>query len=284
MFKMFLTHIGLHHTAKDRKAYTDKQHCACIKAVQSVSHLSGYSGHNSTPLRTIKDVESNHLEEDHTIATKDIPNLCIAEEVNLRSIKIKVEHSDGRNFIVVGINFYVSGSFSENGGWKANTVVCRNGDDLTKVPPNEWIDNIDEEASPLRTPFKSKWLCPIIQSAVLDSPGVSYGTLREILKQNGNNYALTDSILQIGRDIAKNQLFGSDDINVKYAETVAARMCALGHEVKFTFATRCQVLTAVSLVVLSEELAQMKKLKQNMSGEEQKKYVVDWKAEHEAFK
>ena len=58
----------------------------------------------------------------------------------------------------------------------------------------------------------------------------------------------------------------------------------LGHEVKLIFATRHQVLTAVSLVVLSEELAQMKKLKQNMSGEEQKKYVVDWKAEHEAFK
>jgi hypothetical protein len=52
----------------------------------------------------------------------------------------------------------VSGSFSESGGWKANTVVCRAGDDLLKIPPNEWIDNIDEDASPLRTPFKSKWL------------------------------------------------------------------------------------------------------------------------------
>ena len=101
----------------------------------------------------------------------------------------------------------------------------------------------------------------------MDSPGVSYGTLRENLKQYGNNYALTDSILQIGRDIAKNQLFGSADVNVKYAESVAARMRALGHEVKFIFATRCQVLTAVSSVALSEELARMKKLKQTMSGE-----------------
>jgi hypothetical protein len=79
--------------------------------------------------------------------------------------------------------------------------------------------------------------------------------LREILKQCGNHYALTDSILQIGRDIAKNQLFGSADVNVKYAEAGAARMRALGHEVKLIFATRRQVLTAVSLVVLSEELA-----------------------------
>ena len=83
-------------------------------------------------------------------------------------------------------------------------VVCRDGDDLLKIPLNERIDRIDEDTSPLCTPFKSKWLTPIIQSAVLDTPGVIYGNLREILKQYGNNYALTDSILQIGRDIAKN--------------------------------------------------------------------------------
>ena len=33
--------IVLKAYAKDRKAYTDKQRCARIKAVQSVSHLSG---------------------------------------------------------------------------------------------------------------------------------------------------------------------------------------------------------------------------------------------------
>jgi hypothetical protein len=64
------------------------------------------------------DVESNRLEEDHTFVTKDILNLCIAEEANLKCIKMKVERSDGTNFILVGINFYVyvSGSFSENAG------------------------------------------------------------------------------------------------------------------------------------------------------------------------
>ncbi len=150
--------ITLMAYAKERKAYNDKQRCARVKAVQSVSHLSGYSGHNSTQLRTMKDVESNRLEEDHTFASKNILNLRIAEEANLRCIKMKVERSDSSNFILVGIQFYVSGSFSESGGWKANTVVCRAGDDLLKIPPNEWIDNIDEDASPLRTPFKSKWL------------------------------------------------------------------------------------------------------------------------------
>ena len=60
-------------------------------------------------------------------------------------------------------------------------------------------------------------------------------------------------------------------------------MHALGHEVQLIFATRRQVLTAVSSVVLREELARMKKLKQTTSGEEQKKCVFDWKQENEAF-
>jgi hypothetical protein len=117
----------------------------------------------------------------------------------------------------------------------------------------------------------------------LDTPGVSYGTLREILKQYGNNYALTDSILQIGRDIAKNQLFGSAEIKVKYASAVAARMRSLEHEVKLVFATRWQVLTSVSSVVLNEEKVQLKKLKQTMSWEERKTCVLDWKQENEVF-
>jgi len=144
----------------------------------------------------------------------------------------------------------VSGSYSESAGWTAHIVVCREGDDLLKIPPNQRIDWIDDDTTPLRTPFKLKWLTPIIHSAVLDSPGVSYGSLREILKQYGNNYALTDSVLQIGRNITKNQLFGSADVNVKYASAVAARMRDLGHDVKLVFSSRRQVLTAVSLIVL----------------------------------
>ena len=71
----------------------------------------------------MNDVESNCLEEDHIFVTKDILNLHIAEEANLRCIKMKVERSDDTNFIVVGINFYVSGTFSENAGWTAHIVT-----------------------------------------------------------------------------------------------------------------------------------------------------------------
>jgi hypothetical protein len=89
-------------------------------------------------------VESIRSKEDHTFVTKDILKLRIAEEANLRCIIMKVERSDDTNFIALGINFYVSGKFSENAGWTAHIVVCRNGDDLLKIPPKEKIDRIDE--------------------------------------------------------------------------------------------------------------------------------------------
>ena len=52
--------IVLKAYAKERKAYTDKQRLARVKAVQSISLcLSGYSGHNHEQLRTMTDVELN---------------------------------------------------------------------------------------------------------------------------------------------------------------------------------------------------------------------------------
>jgi hypothetical protein len=48
--------IVLKAYAKERKAYPDKQRFARVKAVTSVSHLSGYSGHNCMQLRTMTDV------------------------------------------------------------------------------------------------------------------------------------------------------------------------------------------------------------------------------------
>jgi hypothetical protein len=56
--------IVLKAYAKERKAYTDKQRLSRVKAVESVSHTSEYSGHNSTQLRTMNVVESNRLEEE----------------------------------------------------------------------------------------------------------------------------------------------------------------------------------------------------------------------------
>ncbi len=124
---------------------------------------------------------------------------------------------------------------------------------------------------------------PIILGAVAETPGIAYQSLREILKPYAKDYALTDSILQEGRDIAKDVLFGLAEENVQYAEGLQAELRASGHDVKLLFWDRKQTIGQVGAVVLSEEMAQLKKLKTMMDLEQQKRYVKRWKKDNEIF-
>jgi hypothetical protein len=74
------------------------------------------------------------------------------------------------------------------------------------------------------------------------------------LKPYINNYAITDSILQEGRDLAKGPLFGSPEDNVVYARSIQAKLRKLGHHVELIFANQQEILPKVCAAVLSEEL------------------------------
>jgi hypothetical protein len=90
----------------------------------------------------------------------------------------------------------------------------------------------------LTTPLKSKMVVPIILGAVAETPGITYQSLREILKPYTKDYAVTDSILQEGRHLAKELLFGSADDNVQYVDGLHKELTALGHEVELLFSDR----------------------------------------------
>jgi hypothetical protein len=96
----------------------------------------------------------------------------------------------------------------------------------------------DTKKRSLTTPLKAKMDVLIILDAVAEMPGIAYQSLREILKPYAKDYALTDSILQDGRDLAKDVLFGSAEENVQYAKGLQAELRALGHEVELLFADK----------------------------------------------
>jgi len=108
-----------------------------------------------------------------------------------------------------------------------------------------------------------------------------YPLLREILKPYAQDYACTDSLLQEGRELAKAQLFGRAEDNVKYARAVEMELRSLGHHVKCLFAERKQVIQELSSVVLQEEKTRLKRLKQAMDREMQLQFVQRWKKENE---
>jgi hypothetical protein len=111
----------------------------------------------------------------------------------------------------------------------------------------------------LRIPIKAKFLVAIIKDAVSENPGITYQTIREIMKPYAKEYTLTEIILQDGRDLAKMLLFGYADDNVKYADGVMGQLRALGHEVEMFFNDRRSTLQMVSTAVLYEENMRRKK-------------------------
>ena len=123
---------------------------------------------------------------------------------------------------VAGINFYVHASVYENVGWHVHLAICRKCDNVLKIPPKEIIDPeiVASKKGYLRIPIWAKFLVAIIKDAVADNPGISYQSIRKIVKPYAKEYTLTVSTIQDGRDLAKLELFGLPNDNVKYAHGV----------------------------------------------------------------
>ena len=275
---------------KKRKKYNDQQRYNRTKLAREAlesrdTKLGQFLGCNSNCLRTMVEVESSPLLAGHTFSSKDILHIRVAEEANLRGIVLRINRSDDFNFVATGIDFYVRASFTESTGWTVNCAVCREGADILKIPPSFKVmeAEIREGRRALSTPLKAKMIVPIITNAVAGNPGIPYQFLRELLSPYAHSYAISDAILQEGRDIAKATLFGVAEENVKYAKGIAHEMRRLGHHVRILYANRKEVLQAVGQVVLNEEKTRLKKLKQTMDREEQIRFVHRWKSENAQF-
>ncbi len=84
-------------------------------------------------------VESHHLEKGHTFQLKDTLQICIAEEANLRLIKVKTIRSDSTNLIVAGRNFYMSSTYSVQYGWQVTKACYRFGNVFSIIPQKHMV-------------------------------------------------------------------------------------------------------------------------------------------------
>ncbi len=165
--------VLLQHYAKARKAYTDKQQTACVKSDKSLSESSSFTGKQNDQLCIMNKVEKSGLIDNQTFKSKDVLQLHISEEANLHGINTIAIRSDHTNVTVIGINFYVNATFSEKVGWRVQTTICWEGNDILKIPPKNKYDAAIEKdrKHPLHTPIKSKYIVPFIKLAVGNNPG-----------------------------------------------------------------------------------------------------------------
>ena len=141
------------------------------------------------------------------------------------------------NLTVVGINFYVHATVYEHVGWCIHATVCRESNNILNIPPRDRVDSsvVATQKGYLRIPIKAKMIVPIIREAVADNPGITYKSIRENMNSYAKEFTLTDSIVQDRKDLAKTELFGNADDNVKYAKGVTDHLRELGHAVELIY-------------------------------------------------
>ncbi len=105
---------------KARKSFTDKQRLALMKSMSNIrvstspqkSQQGFFKGDPNKMVRPMEYVESYCLLKGHTFQLRETLQICIAEEANLRLIKVKTIRSNSNNLIVAGRNFYVCTTYS----------------------------------------------------------------------------------------------------------------------------------------------------------------------------
>ncbi len=126
----------------------------------------------------------------------------------------------------------------------------------------------DDAAASRRSPFRAKWLIPLIYSTIAEAPMASNMMLRAVLKPYAKAYVLTDALLQVARCNAQKVIFGTPSENVKFMHHVANRLREQGNHVLVKYTTCKQTIKNVEHLVVSEELFHLKAKNEMLLAEE----------------
>jgi hypothetical protein len=267
---------------RERKKFTDGLRLKRLKEQNENFDPEEFSGCLTLGLRTMADVQKCRLEVNHTFPDKEVLVLRVAEEANLRGINFVCTRSDLRDFKCYGPRFCVIARHSERHGWHVSVANVRECDEFG----GEYGGVVDVDAGPekLTSPFRTKWIVPLIMSIIVDSPAISNKNLRHALSAYGKEHSLTDSILQEARTDAKAQLFGSAEENVKYAEGMKAELEKDGHIVKLIYTNRKATLRTVEQLVVGEELLRLKNATNGtLDRDERHQFWSKWKSDNYAL-
>ena len=126
-----------------------------------------------------------------------------------------------------------------------------------------------------------QWVADLIKPFLSDNPGCSYAEIKNLLSQYGNKYALTDALIQDGKEIAMDELFGVPEQNVQYASGVVSKLMVLGHHAELQFGSRKKVMSRIGKLVLAEEGYRRKASgEQQLQDHERRAFVDAWKEKH----
>jgi hypothetical protein len=194
----------------------------------------------------MSEVQANFLEAHQTFPNREILSMRVAEEANLRGINILYIRSNNRDLRYTGTRFCVTANQSKRLGCYVAIANVRECDDHGPAA----VVDVDKAPEKLTSPFKTKWIVPLILPIIVQTPAISNKNLRQALSAYGSDTSLSDSILQEARSEAKAQLFGTAKDNVKYAEGMKSELQKNGHTVELVYTTQKETLRNVERVVI----------------------------------
>jgi hypothetical protein len=218
------------------------------------------------------DVEQERLQVGHTFPDIEILKLRVAEEANLQGITFFTPRSEVRQLRCYGKMFAVKANNTEHTeGFLVSVCSVREGDDFATLNLNKYNNAKERE----QMPFKTVIIVPLIIRIVAENPAVTNKTLRGYLKSYGRDYALTELVLNKACCSACVELFGTPELNVKYANNIQEELRKRGHIIGMKYTNRRETLKNIERLVISEEMLRWKHADNSTMSAKDRKAFID---------
>jgi hypothetical protein len=134
--------LALDNYKKKRKLYTDAKRMELAKQLAEANiitspqwhQMHSYFGDQTPSIRLMMVVKAHPLVAGQMFEHKETLQICIAEEANLRNIKVKIVWSSHVTYIDGGYNLYIAAGYQMQMGWLVRVACCCKGDDMLRIP------------------------------------------------------------------------------------------------------------------------------------------------------
>jgi hypothetical protein len=119
--------------------------------------------------------------------------------------------------------------------------------------------NNTNKIDPVRTPFKARWLIPLLKTAIGATPNILNKHIRLLLATYIKDKFLSASLLQNARTLTRLEIFGYPDDNVLFVHALVTEMQSRHHDVYLVTKNSTEVGNMLDEMILGEQIALWKR-------------------------
>ena len=148
--------------------------------------------------------------------------------------------------------------------------------------PNSDVDDNKTSATNKsdHTPFKARWIVPLIKSEIETTPNMSYKLCKALIAPYLKDKFVTTSLLQNARQLARLEVFGNPDDNVQMVKAFLLELKVRNHDVMIVEKSAHEVYKLLERIILTEEVEKRKSAGKKMSKMEKINFIKDWKVKN----